>query len=339
MTPLADLIESLGLTSVWTYVGVFLAVSLLMMWRLEAMLDHGLEGTALGTILMPYCSGLGNLIFVGVVVAHGGPSQDILTNSLVNNVTNLTLILGVPAVLWGLAVMPSSKTARAGRRSRSKSGGADVEPQIHRLSILLTLAAVLFFTGAAWVLAEKGRLDRQDGLILIGLFVFWQCFQTYDVLKHNVRRKASFGALFYIDVGIVLLSAYGMYASIDWLVSWVPQQHGAFVNAGHLGWLSGWLMVLPNALIAFYWGWKRRADIVYTSQIGDGHICIPLGLGICALFAPVNVPGFFVTGLMILLGAAVAQAVFLLAFGGLPRWAGWIFIAGYGCFLYLGLGA
>jgi cation:H+ antiporter len=337
MTSLTDLIESIGLTSVWTYVGLFLVVSLLMMWRLEAMLDHGLEGTALGTILMPYCSGLGNLIFVGLMVAHGGSSREVLTNCLVNNVTNLTLILGLPAVLWGLAVMPSSTTAKTGQRSRSGKAGADAEPQIHRLSILLTLVAVLFFTGATWVLGNDGRLDQQDGLILILLFAFWQCFHLYDVLKHNVRQRASFGAMFYIDVAIVLVCAYGMYVSIDWLVAWLAQQKGGFVNASHLGWLSGWLMVLPNAMIAFYWGWKHRADIVYSSQVGDGHICIPLGLGICALFAPVEVPAFFMTGLLILLGTTLAHAIFLIAFGGLPRWAGWLFIASYGGFLCLGL--
>src|SRR5208283_1101174 len=159
-----DLIDSLGLTSVWTYVVVFLIVSLLMMWRLEAMLAHGLEGTALGTILMPYCTGLGNLIFVGLLVARGGAAQEVLTNCLVNNVTNLTLLLGLPALLWGLALVPTPAAARGGRRKRNGQAGADIEPQIRRLSVLLTLVAVLFFTGAAWVLGEDGRLDRRDGL-------------------------------------------------------------------------------------------------------------------------------------------------------------------------------
>ena len=332
-----SLTDSLGLTGVWTYVGIFLIASLLMMWRLEAMLDHGLEGTALGTIIMPYCSGLGNLIFVGLVVARGGPAREVLTNCLVNNVTNLTLLLGLPALIWGLAVVPSPASARAGRGNRNRRAGADIEAQIQRLSVLLTLAAVLFFTGAAWVLGGKGRLDRKDGFMLIGLFAFWQCFQVYDVRKHNVRRRASFSALFYVDAGVVLACAYGLYASIDWLVTWISQRQGGFVNAGHLGWLSGWLMVLPNALLAFYWGWKRRADIVYSSQIGDGHICIPLCLGLCALFAPVAVPGIFLTGLWVLLGATAAHVLLLLVFGGLPRWAGWVFIAGYAWFLYEGL--
>ena len=333
MTMLSDFIDALGLTSPWTYLGLFLAASLLMMWRLEAMLDHGLEGTALGTIVMPYCSGLGNLIFVYLMVARGGPVREVLTNCLVNNVTTLTLLLGLPALLWGLAVVPGLPAigGRGGRR------GGGTGPQINRLSLLLTLAAVLFFTGAVWVLGQDGRLDRRDGFMLTGLFLFWQCFQVLDVLKHNVRQRKSFGVRFYLDTLVVLVCAYALYVSIDWLVAWLSHQHGGFVNAAHLGWLSGWLMVLPNALLALYWVWKRRADVVYSSQVGDGHICIPLGLGLCALFKPVPVPGFVETGLLLLLGAAALHMVFLLALGGLPRWAGWLFAAAYGWFLYAGL--
>jgi cation:H+ antiporter len=334
MTFLPDFINSFGLTSAWTYLALFLVASLLMMWRLEAMLDHGLEGTALGTVVMPYCSGLGNLIFVYLIVAHKGPVREVLTNCLVNNVTNLTLLLGLPALLWGLAVVPG---AAAGRSSKGGKGRSDSAPQINRLSLLLTLCAVIFFTGAVWVLGQDGRLDRTDGLMLTGLFLFWQCFQVFDVLKHNVRQKNSFGLLFYLDALVLLACAYGLYVSIDWLVAWLSHQHGGFVNAAHLGWLSGWLMVLPNALLAFYWGWKRRADVVYSSQVGDGHICIPLSLGLCALFRPVPVPEFVATSLLLLLGAAVGHILFLLASGGLPRWAGWLLLAAYGWFLYQGL--
>ncbi len=333
MTFIPDFIDSLGLTSPWTYVGLFLAVSLLMMWRLEAMLDHGLEGTALGTIVMPYCSGLGNLIFVYLMVTHKGPVREVMTNCLVNNVTNLTLLLGLPALLWGLAVVPGLSAVEG----RGAKGGGDTAPRINRLSLLLTLAAVIFFTGAVWVLGQDGSLGRRDGIMLIGLFLFWQCIQVFDVLKHNVRQRHSFRLLFYLDMLIVFASAYVVYVSIDWLVAWLSHQHGSFVSASHLGWLSGWLMVVPNAMLALYWGWKRHADIVYSSQVGDGHICIPLCLGLCALFKPVPVPDFVQTSLLLLLGAAVLHAFFLLTHGGLPRWAGWLLIAAYALFLYAGL--
>jgi len=342
---LPPLIESVGLTDPWTYLAVFLGVSLLMLWRLEAMLDHGLEGTALGTLIMPYCSGLGNLIFVAIMVARDGKPQEVMTNCIVNNVTNLTLVLGLPALFWGLQVMPAGKAASAGGKrgrggksaAKAKGGSGGSEGQINRLSLLLTLVAVLFFTGAVWALGRDGKIDRNDGLILIGLFLFWQCFQVFDVLKHNIRQKVAFGFMFYVDAMVVLLCAYAMYETIDWLVTWLAAQKTGFVSGANLGWLTGWLMVLPNAVLAFYWGWKKRADVVYTSQVGDGHICIPLCLGLYALFKPLPVTGFFETGLFMLFGSVAVHGVFLLTTGGLPRWVGGLLAAAYGWFVWQGL--
>ena len=55
---------------------MFLMASFLMIWRLEAMSARGFEGTVLGTLVMPYCSGMGNLIFAFILGlgpgAHGG---------------------------------------------------------------------------------------------------------------------------------------------------------------------------------------------------------------------------------------------------------------------------
>jgi cation:H+ antiporter len=341
---LPSLLDSLALNDPWTYLVVFLGVSLLMLWRLEAMLDHGLEGTALGTLLLPYCSGLGNLIFVALMVSKDGKPGEVLTNCLVNNVTNLTLLLGVPALFWGLAILPAKAKAAAPARGRGKSGksgksgkAGGIEGQVTRLSLLLSLTAVVFFTGTVWTLGDDGKLERTDGVVLIGLFLFWQCFQVFDVMKHNLQARVSFGWRFYADALVVFGCAYFLYESIDWLVTWLSGQRGGFVSAANLGWLTGWLMVLPNAVLALYWGWKRRADVVYSSQIGDGHICIPLCLGLCALFKPLPMAAFSSTALMVLLGAAGLHAAFLLVLGGLPRWAGAAMVGGYAWFVWAGL--
>lgn len=334
MNPLADSIDTLGFTSVWTYLALFLGASLLMIWRLEALLDHGLEGTALGTLVMPYCSGLGNLIFVALIASHRDQSDQVLTNCLVNNVTNLTLLLGLPAIIWGLrfgaAKKPSAKKPK-------KSAKAGTEQQLTKLSLLLTLAAVLFFSGVTWALAVDGNLGVADGLVLIALFLFWQCFQVFDVLKHNIRQRHSFGPMFYLDTFIVLLGAFGLYSSIDWLVSWLGAQEGSFINARNLGWLSGWLMVIPNALLAFYYAARGRADVTFASQIGDGHICIPLCIGLAALITPIAVPATFEAGIAILLLASIVHAVCIGLTNGLPRWMGWPLVAGYAWFVAKGL--
>jgi cation:H+ antiporter len=339
VNPLSDVIDALGVTSVWTYLALFLASSLLMIWRLEALLKHGLEGTALGTLVMPYCSGLGNLIFVALAASRNVPGQEVLTNCLVNNVTNLTLILALPALFWGLQLDAGKKTSavRSGAKKKSVDATHGTEQQLNKLSLLLTLAAALFFSGIAWALGADGKLDRNDGLVLVGLFLFWQCFQVFDVLKHNVRQRHRFGPLFYLDGFIVLLGAAVLYSSIEWLVSWLSRQQGDFVNASHLGWLSGWLMVLPNALLALFYAARRRADIAYASQVGDGHICIPLCLGISALLQPLTLPPFFEVGLAVIAGASLVHVLCVLLGNGLPRWMGWPLIAGYAWFLAAGL--
>ncbi|MEI9864043.1 MAG: hypothetical protein WDN00_05720 [Limisphaerales bacterium] len=66
----------------------------------------------LGTLVMPYCSGFGNLTFAFILGRNAGNGADVMTNSLVNNVTNMTLVLGLPAILWGIHVMPK-KPSRA----------------------------------------------------------------------------------------------------------------------------------------------------------------------------------------------------------------------------------
>jgi cation:H+ antiporter len=341
VNPLAEVIDALGFTSVWTFLALFLASSLLMIWRLEALLEHGLEGTALGTLVMPYCSGLGNLIFVALIAARGGPGQEVLTNCLVNNVTNLTLILGLPALCWGLRLEVAKKPAKPAKalspKKAAAAAAAGAAHQLNRLSLLLTLTAVLFFSGVTWALGADGELDRSDGLVLVGLFLFWQAFQVFDVLKHNVRQRRSFGPLFYLDVFIVLLGAGGLYSSIEWLVTWLSGQQGDFINPKNLGWITGWLMVLPNALLAFFYAARNRADIAYASQVGDGHICIPLCLGLSALLNPLRLPAFFETGVIILCAAAVLHAVCVLVAGGLPRWMGWPLIGAYAWFLAAGL--
>lgn len=335
MNPFSEFIEAIGAESVWTYIALFLAASGLMIWRLEALLKHGLDGTALGTLVMPYCSGLGNLLFVAIIARRGGPAQEVLTNCLVNNVTNLTLLLAIPALIWGLNV--HGKSASGKKRPARGSAGGDVARQLNRLSLLLSLAAVVFFGGVTWALGGDGRIDERDGLVLVALFLFWQCFQVFDVLKHNVRARRSFGFLFYVDLAVVMAGAYALYVSIDWLVMWLSSQKSGFIRAENMGWLSGWLMVLPNALLACYYAAKRRADIVYASQIGDGHICIPLCIGLTAMIQPVVVPEFFQTGLVIMLGAALIHGLSLMWVNGLPRWLGWPLSAGYAWFVTAGL--
>ena len=337
MQSVQTFIDSFGPFSPWMLLGLFMASSMLLIWRLEHMTESGVEGTVLGTLVMPYCSGIGNLIFVYVVLATGQKAQEVMTNCLVNNVTNMTLLIAIPAVIWGLRVVPGPNSK--GKRKRSREDSTRQVHRINRLSLLLTLTAVLFFSGAAWALGRDGLLDGGDGLVLVGLFLFWQCFHVFDVLKSNVRQNKSLDWTLALDFGLLLFGAYGTYVSIEGLVRWIAGIDSGFLSPKYLGWLSGWLMVIPNGLLAVYYGWKGKPDVVYASQVGDGHICIPLCVGLYALVKPMPIPDFFEAGILILLGATLVHFIFVAVFHRLPRFMGWVLIASYGYFLYRGLPA
>lgn len=335
---LTDLIVALGVDHPITFSVLFIGASLGMIWRLESIGDHGLEGTALGTLVTPYCSGFGNLLFVYLVLHDKGDGQQVLVNCLVNNVTNLTLVLGLPAVIWSLELFTPARANKAGKPSRSKAASkVQTEQRLSRLSLVLTMTAVAFFTGAVWALGRDGTLDYSDGLVLVGLFLFWQCFQVLEVLKRNIGQKRTFSRWFYLDLLALLVCAWVQYESLDWLVHWIGTQKTGFITSANLGWLSGWLMVLPNAVLAIYYGAKKRADIVYASQIGDGHICIPLCLGAYALVKPLAITPFFQTSLWLLGGALAVNFFFVALLGRLPKVAGWGLIAAYSYFVYAGL--
>jgi cation:H+ antiporter len=327
--------EAQGASTPWLFLALFLVASFLMIWRLEAMSADGFEGTVLGTLVMPYCSGMGNLIFAFILGRTAGNGADVMTNSLVNNVTNMTLVLGLPAIVWGMNVLPQKKAATD---KKKKSNGGNKTHELNRLSLLLTLTAVLFFTGAVWALGKKGSLTFYDGLVLIGLFLFWQVFHVFEVLKANVNQgKSSFTLMLAVNLALLAVGAYGIYISTDWLVSWVQHSHTGFISAKYLGWLSGWLMVLPNAVLAFYYGWRKQPEVVYASQVGDAHVSIPLCLGIYALYHSMPMPAFFQTGMFLLLGATSLHMVFVTLFGRLPRIIGFVLVAAYGYFLAKGL--
>jgi len=331
--PFVHWIEAKGHWAPWLFLALFFVASFLMIWRLEVLSVKGFEGTVLGTLVMPYCTGMGNLIFAFILGRNGGNGADVMTNSLVNNVTNMTLVLGLPAIIWGMKILPSKPSGPP--KNRKKDSGKTRE--LNRLSLMLTLLAVLFFTGAVWALGRKGRIDFNEGLVLVGLFLFWQCFHMFDVLKNNVRQGKSLGWTLPLDLALLAIGAYGIYVSTDWLVNWTSHIHTGFVSAKHLGWLSGWLMVLPNALLAIYYSWRGQPETVYASQVGDSHVSIPLCIGIYALYHTMTLPAFFQASMLILLGATLVHFLCVALFGQLPRAVGWVLVLAYGVFLYKGL--
>jgi cation:H+ antiporter len=300
-----------------------------MIWRLQAIESKGFEGTVLGTLIMPYCSGFANLVFAFVMSREGGKGSTVMENCIVNNVTNLTLILGLTTLAFGAQT--------ANKKAPTKKKALPPAHRLYRLELLLTLVALFLFTGTLWALAKDGVLDFYDGLVLVGLFLFWQVLHVFEILKNNVRKNRGFHWSIVPDLLLIAAGAYGIYESVDFLVNWVTTIKSPYIGAKDLGWLSGALMVLPNAFIALYYGFKGRQDIVVSSQVGDGHICIPMCIGLFALFDKIAIPGFFQIGVVVIVGAAVLHFACIALMGRLPRALGVVLVAAYAVFIYTGV--
>lgn len=313
----------------WFSLALFLSCSMLMVYRLNALERKGLEGTVLGTLVMPYASGFPNLMFAFSLGRQGGSGSVIVENCIINNVTNLTLLIGLPALIWTLNIFPCRST-RTSRKPVSKLH------RLNTLSLMLTLVALFFFTGALWALGRDGVLDFGDGLVLVGIFLFWQVLHVFDVLKYNIHQRRSLPWTIVVDTLVVVALGAGVLNGIDRLVAWVMSLGPGFILYDQLGILSGCLMVLPNAVLAAYYAWAGRADIVYSSQVGDGHICIPMCIGLFALFSVIQVPARMTMGIMVILGAGLLHLFFISSIGRLPRFMGAALTIAYGVFLATG---
>lgn len=313
-----------------TLLALFAVASVLMIWRLHAMENKGFEGTIIGTLIMPYCSGSANLIFAYVMSRSVGNGRLVIENSIVNNVTNLTLILGLAAIFCSSAITPNTGSGRKEKKQ------ADFN-RLNRLDLLFTLIALFLFTGTLWALAKDRVIDFYDGLVMVGLFLFWQMLHVFEILKNNVRKNRTFHWSLAIDLMLIGASAYCIYLSVDHLVTWVTKSESQFFSLANLGWLSGALMVLPNAFLAMYYTRVGRQDIVVSSQIGDGHICIPMCIGLFALFDEIKVPDFFQMGIYIILGAGAIHFLSIALFGRLPRIMGFGLLGLYAFFLFNGI--
>ena len=208
---------------------------------------------------------------------------------------------------------------------------------MNRLALLLTLTAVLFFTGAVWAMGRKGRLTYDDGLVLVGLFLFWQCFHVFEVSKSNVRQGKSLGWTLPFDLALLAIGAYGIYISTDWLVHWISTS----VHRVHQREVSRLVERLADGAA------ERDAGglLQLARAAGNGlclagrrcHVSIPLCLGIYALYHTMAMPPFFHVAMFILLGATLVHFFFVAVLGRLPRFAGWALVAAYGFFLWKGL--
>lgn len=318
-----------------------------MLWRLAALQRAGGTGAILSLMLTPFATALGNMMFALSAAGHSSDGREVVVNCVVNNLTVMLFLVGLVACLWKVEVAPEGRAA-GGEKSQKQEGGDQKRPM--KLWILTGFAAVLFFTAVFWALgcdmtagralrwsAPSLRFDAADALIMLATFVFWQVLYLLEVLKANKpeQKPISWRLVFnLLLVGVGLVFAI---ESMHWLLAWAWKGGLGLVGSGRLGWVSGLAMALPNAVVALYYGWRNKPEIVYGVQAADANICIPFCLALYVLYkgSALVAPAVGLTvPLVMFVAGVVLQTLFVGATGRLPRVIGILLI---GCYA-IGLG-
>ena len=119
------------------------------------------------------------------------------------------------------------------------------------------------------------------------------------------------------------------------IVNSIMLQEDGFFSSERLGLLTGWLLVLPNAMLAVYYAWQQRSSTAYTSLISDNYICMPLGIGLFALFKPLPLTEFYQNGLIFLSAVALVHLLCVSLLRELPKLVAIGMVAAYGYALFI----
>lgn len=258
-------------------------------------------------------------LVVNVMAALKGTPQVGFGNIIGSNIANILLVLGVTALIFPIKV---ERTA------------------IWKEIPVALLAVIVLFIVSNYVIIDKidmNTITRASGLILLcffGIFIYY----SIEVFRQNKKKleKREIGVEHRPTIPIALMIIGGLVALFiggKWTVD------GAVFIAQQVG-LSQFLISatviaigtsLPELATGITAARKQQTGIAVGNVAGANIYNIFWILGITALIAPVAVPSFINTDIMIM-GAATLLLLAFIFIGKhreIERWQGGIFIGLY----------
>jgi len=154
-----------------------------MIWRLEAMNASGVEGTVLGTLVMPYCSGLGNLVFAFLLGAKGDMDAA-FDDSLFGDARE-----------WGKAI----QSAITATQLPGAAAAIDDGTTVHFGEIAMSWKT-LTFDGRTYAWEQIQLIDARSGLVRMKVDGTWVSltpvgavpnFYIFNELAERLRQAAA----------------------------------------------------------------------------------------------------------------------------------------------------
>ncbi|HAK51868.1 MAG TPA: calcium/sodium antiporter [Gammaproteobacteria bacterium] len=276
----------------------------------------GLPPLLVGMLVIGFGSSMPEMV-ISFLSAYGGSTGLALGNALGSNITNIALILGLTAIISPIAV------------------GSTV---IHReLPLMLVITAI-----TAMLIYFDGKLDRIDGLLLVGVFLSVMCWSIYEGVVVKTDHLAEVVDQEYeerlpLKTAVIFL-ALGLLALVisSQILVWGGVEIAQALGVSDL--IIGLTIVaigtsLPELASAIAAVRKNEHDLALGNVIGSNIFNISIVIGIAAGVSPSDVHlEVMVRDLPVLGVMTVALFIMCWGFRGegrINRLEGGVLLAGY----------
>lgn len=255
-------------------------------------------------------------LLVSVTAALKGASDIALGNVIGSNISNITLVLGISAVVFPIA-LPKS---------------------VIKLDYAFTLiVSILFF-----ILAFNGIISLVDGLILLVLLVLINIYFFKTIARIPDDPD---------DVDIQKLKSIPMYKSILFILGGIAGLYwgsemfveNAIVIAQQFGISDRIIGVtviaigtsLPELATSILAALKKQTDIALGNILGSNLMNILAIIGVTAVIKPITVSQIFLSNdFLWMLGFTLLLLPIIITKLRITRWEGGILFGGYLLYLY-----
>lgn len=303
---------------------LFLVLGLIILLAGGKYLVDGASGIAARFGLSPGLIGLTVVAFgtsapellVSVNAALKGNSEIAIGNVVGSNIANISLVLGISAVLYPIAIYKS----------------------VLKLDYLATLLSSMLF----FLLAFNGIISRVEG---IGLFILllllnWYFFRKIspteekDISEEGIQKRKPIA----ISLVFLVFGILGLYFGSDMFVDNAVEISKIFGVSERIVGITVIAIgtSLPEMVTSIIAAIKKETDIAIGNILGSNIMNILAIIGITSIISPVPVADVFLKQDFIwMLGITLLLFPLLRSKLRISRWEGLILLLVYGAYIYV----
>ncbi|MBS9522468.1 calcium/sodium antiporter [Litoribacter alkaliphilus] len=256
-------------------------------------------------------------LLVSVSAALKGNSDIALGNVIGSNISNISLVLGVSAVIFPIS-LPKS---------------------VIKLDYVFTLVVSILF----YLLAINGIISLMEGIILVTLlilinFYFFKKIERIPDDPEDLDMVKIKETPIWKSIALIILGMAGLYWGSDLFIE------NSIVIAQTFGISDRVIGVtiiamgtsLPELVTSVMAALKKHTDIALGNILGSNLMNILAIVGITAIVSPIQVSQIFLQNDFIwMLGFTIILLPIILTKLRISRWEGGLLAGGYGLYIYL----